>query len=217
MQILYYIYQQKQINASLEQAWLRQLPDGKAEAIRRIQVESKRHQSLIGLQLLDFGLRRKLKRDDFSLKQVQFPKHGKPFWQAGIDFNISHSANLIVCAIAANQRVGIDVEKDRDIKPGVFERYTSERERHANPCPLEIWTQKEAVVKAADSGGITTIHKVEIVDNTSHFANTLWHLKRIEILPDYIVQLASERPAEHIPLIPITIHDLVTTKETDTE
>ena len=217
MQILYYIYQQKQINASLEQAWLRQLPDGMAEAIRRIQVESKRHQSLIGLQLLDFGLRRKLGRDDFSLKQVQFPKHGKPFWQTGIDFNISHSANLIVCAIAAKQRVGIDVELIRDINPGVFRRYISEQERRANPRLLEIWTQKEAVVKAADSGGIAAIHKVEIADNTCHFENTLWYLKPIEILPDYFVQLATEQPAAHVPLSPITIHDLVTAEQTNTE
>ena len=217
MQILYYIYQQKQINASLEQAWLGQLPDGKAAAIRRIQVDAKRHQSLIGLQLLDFGLRRKFKRDDFDLKQVCFPKHGKPFWKSGIDFNISHSAQLIVCAIATNQRVGIDVEQDRDIKPAVFERYTTARERRANPRLLEIWTQKEAVVKAADSGGIASIHKVEVLDNTSHFADSLWYLKRIEIRPDYIVQLASEQPAEDISLTAITLHDLLTAQETNTE
>jgi len=209
MQILYYIYQQKQINASLEQNWLQQLPDTKAEAIRRIQIESKRHQSLLGLQLLEFGLRRQLGLRDFSLKQVRFPKHKKPFWGAGIDFNISHSAKLIVCAIASNQRVGIDVEKMRDIKPEVLRRYTSEQERRANPCALELWTQKEAVVKAADSGGIAAIHKLEIHNNTSHFGNILWYIKRIEILPDYIVQLASEQPQPSIQLSQITINDLI--------
>jgi len=209
MRILYYIYQQKQINATLEQQWLSQLPETKAESIRRIQVESKRHQSLLGLQLLAFGLPRLTGLRDFSLHQVQFPEHRKPFCTANIDFNISHSANLIVCAISTSGRVGIDVEKLRDIKPAVLERYTSARERQANPCPLELWTQKEAVVKAADSGGIAAIHKVEIEHNTSHFDNVLWHLKRIDILTDYIVQIATEQPPEDIQLTQITINDLI--------
>ena len=68
------------------------------------------------------------------------------------------------------------------------------------------------MVKAADSGGIASIHKVEIHNNTSRFDNVLWHLKRIEILPGYIVQLASEQPQDRIQLSPITIHDLTGTE-----
>ncbi len=195
MLLLYYIYNQKHINATLEEKWLTSLPDEKASQIRRMRIPQKRHLSLIGLQLLDYGARQ-LQLTDFSLRKVQFPAKDKPVCDQ-CDFSISHSRDLVICAISENHNIGIDAEFIRPINPTIFKRHLTEQERQLSednmPQFFEFWTRKEAIVKAANSGGIKSIPAVQLAQGYGTLLGKTWYTQKVEILPNYVVYLATDR------------------------
>jgi 4'-phosphopantetheinyl transferase len=97
-----------------------------------------------------------------------YGKHGKPAlaapWNAsGIQFNLTHTRNLALIAVARDIELGIDVEYARPLPDArqIAARYFSPRERGALdrlPPGVElavfytIWTRKEACLKAAGMG-----------------------------------------------------------------
>jgi phosphopantetheinyl transferase len=82
---------------------------------------------------------------------------------SGIDFNTSHTGDLAVIAIARGRRVGVDVERIRDIADvaDLAAAHFTRRERDLlgstdartrSALFLAIWTAKEAAVKATGIG-----------------------------------------------------------------
>jgi len=98
----------------------------------------------------------------------EYQASGKPQLMAaqnphGLQFNVSHSANMALIAVGSRHRLGVDIEK---IRPDVdtaslAERFFSHRERaglQSLPEQLRIpaffacWTRKEAFLKATGDG-----------------------------------------------------------------
>lgn len=89
---------------------------------------------------------------------------GKPALASGVlHFNLSHSQDHAALAIAANTPVGVDVERLRPLPnlPDMLEMILTEGEKRdllAVPAGgherafLEMWTRKEAVMKAVGGG-----------------------------------------------------------------
>jgi len=81
---------------------------------------------------------------------------------SSVRFNVAHSAGLVVCAVALDRDVGIDVEHlaRRTPEPGIVERYCAPPEvadirSHGpdwNRRFLVYWTLKEAYLKARGLG-----------------------------------------------------------------
>lgn len=100
--------------------------------------------------------------------EFSYGKHGKPFLSgenvsSGICFNLSHSAGLVVYAIAKERSLGIDVEHVQPESAGedIAKRYFSAREvSDLRTLPPEArvegffhcWTRKEAYLKAKGMG-----------------------------------------------------------------
>ena len=87
------------------------------------------------------------------------PDHGVPW----LRFNLSHTRNLVACAVTRDDDVGLDVEDltRREAGEGIAERFfaPSEAARIAalpraerHEAFLRIWTLKEAFVKATGEG-----------------------------------------------------------------
>jgi len=81
----------------------------------------------------------------------------------GLEFNVSHSANMALIAVGSHHRLGVDIEKIRaDVDTtALAERFFSLRERaglQSLPESLRIpaffacWTRKEAFLKATGDG-----------------------------------------------------------------
>ena len=81
----------------------------------------------------------------------------------GLQFNVSHSANMALIAVGSEHRLGVDIEKIRaDVDTTTLaERFFSLRERaglQALPDRLRVpgffacWTRKEAFLKATGEG-----------------------------------------------------------------
>lgn len=98
-------------------------------------------------------------------------EHGKPYVKdLDVHFNISHSENLVVCAVA-DKPVGIDIERIRPINLSVAKRICTEKEleylfgflpsktdfkktddRQTLLRFFELWTAKEAFAKCQGKG-----------------------------------------------------------------
>ncbi len=92
---------------------------------------------------------------------------------SGIQFNLSHTQNLALVAVAKDTPVGIDVEKIRPMKDlqRLSERFFTAAEAQAianlpseqqQQVFFEIWTRKEAYLKGIGCGLAGALNRVEV-------------------------------------------------------
>ncbi|PWJ23315.1 4'-phosphopantetheinyl transferase [Branchiibius hedensis] len=82
------------------------------------------------------------------------PRHGKPWLPAAphVDFNLSHTAGLVVVAVSTVGSVGVDVElADQDLSR-LRHLILHPAEEAADDELLRYWVRKEAVLKASGVG-----------------------------------------------------------------
>ncbi len=83
-------------------------------------------------------------------------ENGKPYSvNAQIKFNVSHSGNLVICAVSEKE-IGIDVEKIRTVNPRACEKFATAKEidyiNSSSDGFFRIWTLKEAYFKCIGTG-----------------------------------------------------------------
>ena len=83
----------------------------------------------------------------------KYNAHGKPYWENGPYFSISHCKQGIAVALD-EQPIGIDIEGIRHADADLIERTMNEEERVGMDDRkfTRLWTQKEAIVKAQGVG-----------------------------------------------------------------
>lgn len=94
------------------------------------------------------------------LPEMGRKKQGKPYFPRyeGIQFNISHTGNLAVCALGETE-LGIDIEQIRKVRESMKRRVLTEREQEwMETCTdkeeafIRLWTLKESYLKATGEG-----------------------------------------------------------------
>jgi 4'-phosphopantetheinyl transferase len=127
----------------------------------RISMERFRRRYICARGLMRTVLGAALNEDPRELR-FEFGEHGKPFLtrpRAALEFNLSHSGELSVLAVATARMIGVDLEQ---IRPGVdFEALARRHFRpeetdalatvdpnHRVEAFFRAWTGKEAYVKA---------------------------------------------------------------------
>ena len=111
----------------------------------------------------------------------QVAKHGKPFalvngQPASISFNVSHSGNHGLIAVAAKGRLGVDVEERahrrnlENLIEGVFSPHEKAELESLEGCQqlhkfFRFWTIKEALVKAYGKGLSMKVAELEIPED----------------------------------------------------
>ena len=126
-----------------------------------------RNRFIAGRGLLRESLANYLNRSPASLL-LATSEHGKPFLSDGhhndgLSFNLSHSGDLAIMAIAKHCQLGIDLEQLRDNLPfrAMAQQFFSRREQtDLFSLPVELqpaafyrcWTRKEAYLKGCGSG-----------------------------------------------------------------
>jgi 4'-phosphopantetheinyl transferase len=108
--------------------------------------------------------------------QFGYERFGKPFVQSppsNLHFNLSHSVDLMVVAVSMETPVGVDIEReDRELKFwDIAAHYFSQSEQEElalrkmdsrQRAFFQIWTAKEAVLKASSLGFSVEPSHVEI-------------------------------------------------------
>jgi 4'-phosphopantetheinyl transferase len=156
---------------------------------------------------------------------ISISEDGKPFLVEGnINFNLSHSEDLMICGITSGARIGVDIQHiypvenlDRIIPkiltPAEIKLIENSPQKDKNELFLTIWTAKEAFLKALGSGFNSPVYNINI---SSIKENTLtlgiddprygskWNIQELAIEPGYKAVLAIEGSDIEIKIISIT-------------
>ena len=103
--------------------------------------------------------------DEIHLKKEEL---GKPFVDLGdrrAFVSLSHSNELVVCAISESRDIGLDVEHvARVVRPEIIKRILSleEWDTLGKEDPVKLWTMKEAAVKKLGTGLRTNLNDLEM-------------------------------------------------------
>ena len=150
-------------------SWISVLPEEKQRQIQSKRNEKNRFRSVIGYMLAV-----KIISQNYGIKKSEieffFDDNGKPFVKnAGIFISISHSDNLVICAVS-DKNIGVDIEKIRKVNFRTAKRFCTEKEKmyifgkmpdenslnNVSDDTLirlfEIWTKKEAYGKMLGKG-----------------------------------------------------------------
>ncbi len=153
--------------------------------------------SLLGRVLLQKGLKSYYHIDEVCVERS--PDHKPYLKDLPLHFNISHSKDLVVCAIAEFP-IGIDVEFiDRKINYLDFQFQMTAHEflkidRSQNQIGdfFSYWTQKESVMKAHGGGMMIPLDSFEIVNNECEIDSKKFFTKDIFIDENYQSCIASD-------------------------
>jgi len=167
-------------------------PDEHARAARFVH-EADRRRHIIGRGLVRLFLASRLNCGPRALP-IRLTELGKPYIENGPSFNISHSGNVVLAAIAANGRVGVDVEAVRPIRdlPALARTsFIAEEVEAVLRFPpddrlrpfFRVWSRKEAILKALGLG-LTALADISVSCDPD-CANALVRLER----PDESAQI----------------------------
>jgi 4'-phosphopantetheinyl transferase len=139
------------------------------------------------------------------LEKITYKKSGKPEHE-NIFFNISHSENMVVCALSSQGKIGIDIENKKNVILENFESWFTENEWLQiinSEFPQNkfywYWTRKESILKAM---GVNLSYLMKIqLDSTRDFflANEQkWYLKDLDFGTEYSGSLCTTEVIDNI-------------------
>lgn len=166
--------------------------------------------SLLGKVLLQYGLKTYYNISD---AETGIRPNKKPYLKGldlDLNFNISHSKNLVVCAIAEFP-VGIDVEFfDTSINYLDFEFQMTndefekiDRSEDRIKSFFRYWTAKEAVIKAHGDGMMIPLDSFEVSNNEALINGEKFFTREIFIHEDYhsFISSSDQKIKDVIPFI----------------
>jgi 4'-phosphopantetheinyl transferase len=164
---------------------------------------------LIRKMLVDFGF------PGTVLHELKYDLNERPYVNRTFDFNISHSEDIVIGAISGDSKLGIDVEKieERNLNE-LKEIILNNRERanlYLTKDPVrylyDIWTLKEALLKAVGIGLKGSINEILILNESVHYDGLRWSYIKLGISSDYSCHLVYNRQTT-IQTKNLTISDL---------
>ncbi len=159
--------------------WLALLPSAQRRTVARRLAQGGGLDSLAGLALL---------AGCAECRRLPWPPRpplrqeagGRPRWPDGPEFSISHAAGYAICALAPpGVAIGVDLEPLDAAAPRQLRLVMSAGERRLLESgalgAAELWTAKEAVLKAAGAG-LRRVREVEIGEGVGHHAGRRFRL-----------------------------------------
>lgn len=149
------------------------------------------------------------------------PEIAAPALDSPLRFNLSHSGGIVACVIGGERQIGVDVERlDRPpVDARVIRRYCSDTEQAALMAMpdtqrherfLELWTLKEAYVKARGTGLTLPLSKVAFAMGSEGPGDVSfngiddearWVFAHTRLEPKHLLAIAAERsPGEQVGL-----------------
>lgn len=126
-------------------------------------------------------------------------KHDKPYLSGReVDFSITHSEHWVAVAVSRKAKVGLDLEMVRTVDVDAIRRYLTPTElaQHAqasdpNRTALELWCQKEAILKAQGSGLMASDDQIRDIREQQFSKSGAWHLNDLST-DDICLYLATD-------------------------
>lgn len=208
-----YIYLAQPLDERMLLRLLNNLPTHLVKHIMLFQKSMERSLSALGYTLLAYLI----KSNDVLLQSLHHGPYGRPYIEEFLgDFNISRSNNIVICALSAQGRVGIDIEY---IKPIPLEAYESQFTSlewqdiiGANDSIqrfYNFWTRKEAIIKLDGRGLHIPLNQLSLKTTPTYYDGIYMNSENIVINEMYSAALAYEGQI-NIPLIEeVSLNDLL--------
>jgi len=206
--------------------WVKMLDLEEQAIYKSYKVDFKKKEFLIGRLLLKHIISKHLTLDFSDIKFLK-NQYGKLYLKnvreeeaTNLDFNLTHSEGIVACAIA-NRVVGIDVEFMKEIHLDIIKQVLSKDEMlflQAQPKETwkrlfyQIWTRKEAYLKAIGTGFIFEPNTLNIPIN-DNLESAGWGYSTIIIRDHYLLSVVTAENHEVYPSLEVqelNIFDLLT-------
>lgn len=193
---IYYSYIHERDHAFLMNEALPMFPKHYRDKVKSFRHWKDAQLSLLGNLLLKYGLEQ---RDEiWDATTIFLKSNNKPsLGNSALEYNISHSGDIAVCAISDYCEIGVDIEKLRNVAIIDFKAQMTPYEWGSvcdsnNPVHafFSYWTQKEAVLKAHGSGMSTPLKSFENKNLETYVNDTAFFLSEIIVDSDYCCHLA---------------------------
>lgn len=189
---IYYSYLSEENHENLLKNDLLKFTADFQEKIMRYRRWQDAQSSLLGRILL-FHAIEEIYKDNPHNKVIKRTKYSKPYFDDDlIHFNISHSGDIVVCALSDKHEMGIDIEIITDIGVDDFKFQMTECEwneivlaSNSKDAFFDYWTKKEAVIKAHGEGLTIPLKSFEILDNATKINEEKFYLKEVKIDEKY--------------------------------
>ncbi len=177
----------------------RLLPASEFAKLGRFVRHSDRNLSFLGKLLLFAGLH------DIGiclpdLKDLAYTECKKPFLASlshSVSFNISHSGEFVVVAIALDQNIGIDIEENVSIEIGDYlSLFTPDEQIAVKNDPslfYNIWTKKEAALKARGQGFHHDLALTEFSEDWASIDGIKFYFESVPVSDNYTCTIAFEK------------------------
>ncbi len=113
-----------------------------------------------------------------NLEDLKYSEFGRPHLENYPIFNISHSNQIVICAISKDGKIGIDVEELKKINfQGLSKRYFHYNEQQLIKNKkdfFKIWTRKEAILKAQGCGLRVELKQLDTTRNPVELDQKYW-------------------------------------------
>ena len=170
--------------------------------------------SLLGRVLLREGM---LHMDcEFNDLDLKFTPYNKPYFDNNdVKFNISHSGNIVVCALTKVDEIGIDIEEIHTINIEGFKSQMTDNEwqriiSSENQLTdfFRFWTQKEAVIKSHGQGLTIPLKSFEVQNNETIINSEKFFLKELSFIENYCGHVALNKDISNVEIRIIKIDPL---------
>ena len=184
---------------------LEQLPESLHTRAYRYRRPADAFNFALGRLMLKHGLE-ELGMDN-DLEKIRFNENEKPILD-GVFFNISHSADLVVCALTQEGEIGIDVELEKEINLDDFVKsFTSKEWKHIteHSFPLKkffwYWVRKESIIKALGVK-LSYLNQIELEASKDFFMekDKKWFLRDLDFDGKYFFAICSEVEFEQVEM-----------------
>lgn len=196
---LYYTYLSEKNHEDLLQNSLVKFPADFQNKIKKFRRWQDAQCSLLGRIMLFKGIE-ELKKQNYDNREIKYTIYNKPYFEDSlVEFNISHSGEIVVCVLSDEHQIGIDIELITNIELQDFKSQMTEREwntlNNSNDkidAFFKYWTQKEAVIKAYGHGLSLPLKSFEIQDNSTQINDQTFYLQEVTINKNYKCYISSE-------------------------
>lgn len=197
--VLYYFHFADIFNNETIQSLISTFSVFEQQYFNSIQNKDAQKRTLFGRIILKYiSARLGIARPDF----VSITSWGKPVFTSpnGFDFNISHSGDLVVCCLAKDAFVGIDLELNRPIKIEIYRNCFDSQEwqfitESKNPglTFLKLWARKEAVIKADGRGIAIDLSSFNCLNNKADMGSSTYFIQDIDLKHEYTCAIACNK------------------------
>jgi len=150
--------------------------------------------------------------DPGLLSTYRTDQYGRPSIDFAGDFNISHSEGKVITAITDASRIGIDIERIKDIVPQEFSRVFTNEEaqfiRNGAKDHLrfyEIWTKKEAAMKADGRGFHLDPSMINTLSGNIRIGDNIWETAPLSVSDQHTCYFSQAKQPTSVRLTETTI------------